>query len=255
MMKKAIFAGIVLFFVIASAANAQLIGDYCNVDSVSIDSSIEGEVTHIDMTYHFSCGGASGLQGQLTKMIVTIPYSGIYNVEAADNFGSMTMLEGPQYISAVEDNGETVIGVIFRKGLLVTTEQQTYDLMVEFDSSMAKYTDSIGELSPGGLAVSPKVTIVTTGLTETTIPAMLYDFSLTLPERSSVESMTPAVCQFEGNEVSCLNLDSGAMQELKVRWTEAPGSLEESVRHYADRLKGLFGGLFGRAKETISELE
>jgi hypothetical protein len=250
-MKKAIFALVVFLAVIVSAANAQLIGDYCSVTSVDVDCSIENKLVHPEMTFHFSCSGASGLQGQLTKMLITIPYTGITNIEASDNFGSMTMLEGPQYVGATEDSGETVIGVMFRKGLLVTTDQQTYDLTVEFDSEMATYSDSVGELSPGGLAVSPKVTIVTTGITETTIPAMLYDFSLTLPEKSTVSEITPAGCQFQGNEVSCSNLDAAAMGQLRVKWTEAPGSLEESLKHYANKITGTFKNWFGGIKKVI----
>lgn len=250
-MKRAILTLIILLTFI-SAANAQLIGDYCSVSSVDVENTIEEIIVHTEMTYHFSCSGASGLQGQVTKMMITVPYVGIANAEASDNFGSMVMLEGPQYISVAEDDGETVIGVIFRKGLLVTTEQQAYDLKIEFDSVMAELTEDGGEISPAGLAVSPKVTIVTTGLTETTIPAMLYDYSLTLPEGASIQEIAQTACQFQGNVVSCPNLGVSEMQQLEIKWTKAE-TLQDSVKGYANKLKGLFSGLFGKLKGSLEE--
>jgi hypothetical protein len=250
-MKKALVL-LVFLALFVSAANAQMIGDYCSVQGVDVDTVVESYGSaHVKMTYHFECGGASAYSGQVTKMLITVPYTGIDNLEASDSLGSMKVLEGPEYVKATEEVAETTIGAIFRKGLVIDAVSNAYDLSIEFDTiTLVETMDSTYSMKPGGLGATPKVTIVGTGVTETTLPIAVLSFDVTLPEKTAIEQITPSVCQFQGNKVSCSDVSADDFDALEIRWKKTgPTLFGENLNEYMDKVSTIFKKNFSKLSE------
>ena len=253
---KKVLALLVFLAIFASAANAQMIGDYCSVQGVDVDTVVESYGSaHVKMTYHFECTGASAYTGQVTRMLITVPYTGIDNLEASDPLGSMKVLEGPEYVKATEEVAETTIGAMFRKGLLIDASSNSYDICIEFDTiTLVESTDSTYLIRPGGLGANPKVTIVGTGITEMTLPVQVFGFGMTLPEKTAIEQITPSVCQFQGNKVSCSDVSSADFDALEIRWKKTgPTLFGENINEYFDKVSTIFKNTFSKLTEKLGK--
>lgn len=255
--KKLLLITAVFLLIFASTAYAQLIPQQCTVRSVDVSNTISDTVT-TKLLYRFECSAFTQYQGQITKMIIKVPYTGLRNIEAEDPFGPMKVLEGPEYIKSSESEGETVIGVMFRKGLLMTTENTVYSIAIKFDApALVSQSESIYSIKPGELVNNVKITIVSTGITEMTIPVSNIDYVLNLPEGSGIQQVTPSVCGIAGGKVSCNNLDKEQFSQVEIKWTQAAGEgwsgkIQEYTKKYLPFASNLFKNAFSLVKKLIT---
>ena len=240
-MKRVLIIGTILLIIaiflgIISDANAQFVGDQCSVGTVHVENSILSSGIHTKITYPFSCSNASSYEGQMTKMIITVPYADISGVSATDQYGSMKVLEGPTYIKSESTETDTTIGVIFRKGLLIANEDNSYTLSIEFDSNALAKEDSnsVMSLTPKGLVPNPKVTIISKGITETTIPVENVEYKLVLPDGASVQKITSG-CQLDNNVITCQNLKPDDLSTIEIKWTS--GSITQNPIKIVNNIK------------------
>lgn len=227
-MKRLLIGGIICLILIAlltAGVNAQLIQDSCSVKNVKIENEIVSAGAHSKINYNFECSGASSYQGQVTKMLVTLPYKGVKNLEASDSYGSMEVLKGPKYTGLSEDETESTIGVMFRKGLLIRNQTENYKLTIEFDTTELVSTSESGvsTLKPEGLASSPKITIIAKGVTETKLPVQKVDYKLNLPEGAAVQKTTKG-CKINEGVILCEDHTPEELNSVEVKWKGGSGT-------------------------------
>ena len=186
-------------------------------------------------------------------MLITLPLTDVNNVKASDAFGSMDVLEGPEYVKATTGSDGTKIGVIFRRGLLVSEDEARYDVAIEFDTdALVDKAEDTYSVKPGLLKANPKVTIVTSGLTETVMPVSLFDFSLDLKEGASVTQVKPAVCGIDASDVECDSLSGEQLESLEIKWTGGGTGWGDKIQGYTEKylptVKNFFGGLVEKVK-------
>ncbi len=233
-MKRAIFALAVAIglLLIAQPIHAQF--EPCSLSKIKVVSdATKTDVYHAAISFDFACAGAEKEQGQMTRFIYKVPLTDITNFEASDSLGSLKVLEGPEYATVSTGTKESTIGVIFRKGLLITDSNTTYRLNVDFDSaSIVGIGENETAIKPGNLVRSPKVTIITTGITETTYPIEKIDYELDLPADSSVKQL-PSGCSINAEKVFCTGLTQEEFNALEIKWVKTEGigaGLVEKIR-------------------------
>ena len=259
-MKKATLSiAFLASLMILSAANAQLVGDQCTVDIVDVNIEYDTSA-HVKMTYNFACQGNAENVGQLTKMLIKLPLGEVENVKASDSYGALDVLEGPAYVKTVSTADETSIGVMLRKGLIITLDEEKYALTVEFDApTLVEEGEEEYILAPGVLAADPQTTIITEGITTTKIPVSMYNFKLGLYE-ASIKEVGPSVCEIKESDVVCGGLNKESFEELGIKWTQTGGPARkwsERIKDYTKKyiptfggtFKKIFGKLFGSSEE------
>ncbi|HIJ98892.1 TPA: hypothetical protein H1005_03025, partial [archaeon] len=92
-------------------------------------------------------------------------------------------------------------------------------------------------IMPGKQLSSPKVTIVTGGVTETIYPVERVNYELKLPSDASVQTLTSG-CSLSGGQISCQNLNQTVFNALEIRWSKPAGG----------------SGLFGKIRQNIGNL-
>ena len=240
-MKKVVLAFVVLFvlILIAKPANAQIIR--CTLGPLDVVNDISADLkAHSKATWYFSCHNITKNFGQMTKMVYSIPLTDVSNFEASDNFGTMKVLEGPAYATATPSTRGSILGVIFRKPILLSDEDITYTITDEFDSSTLVSAGENGTFSlmPGKQIANPKVTIVTTGVTETIYPIEVVSYELNLPSGASVQTLAKD-CTLSSGKIICQNLNQSAFNSLEIKWAKP---ISEK------------GGLLGKIREKMGKL-
>ncbi|MFH1425009.1 MAG: hypothetical protein ABIG20_05085 [archaeon] len=256
-MKRILLLGIVLLVILTSSAYAQMPGDDCVVGKVDASVAYDG-TAHVKMIYRFTCSGTIDYTGQVTKMLISLPLNDVKNVEVEDGLGSMKVLEGPEYVKVEKDSDESKIGIIFRKGLLINRETNDYDIAIEFDTdSLVTEGESVNSISSGVLVANPKVTIITSGMTETVLPVNAFDFALKLDEEASIQSVKPSVCAIEGGDVECADLSKQEMEQLEISWTGGStgwgGKIQGFTKKYLPAAGDFLGSLFGNIKDMLDK--
>jgi len=261
-MKRAILLSALLAsLLLLSAAHAELAGDYCTVGSVGVNVKYDTSA-HVKMTYYFACEGEEEDVGQLTRMLIKLPLGSVQNVKASDSYGELDVLEGPDYVKAVSTVDETNIGVMFRKGLLITMEEKKYPLTIEFDApTLVKVGENDHTLEPGVLAADPSTVIVTNGITTTRIPVSEYDFKLELYD-ANIKEVSPSVCEIKESDITCSDLDKEKFEEVKIKWGQEASPTQEwseRIKDYTKRYVPTIGGtikkLFSGLLDSISSEE
>ncbi len=239
-MKKLLIGGIIALIIVALltvGARAQFVGDYCTVGTVDIENSVVSSGVHTKMSYSFTCSGAASYSGQITKMLIKIPFTGIENLEASDSYGTLDVLEGPEYVGKTESETESTIGVIFRKGLLIENKTNSYTLTLEFDTNTLISTseNGISTVKPDGLGPSPKITIVSKGITETTLSVDKNNYNLELPEGASIQKTTKG-CNIDGGTIVCTGLTPKELNSVEVQWEGGSGETDISLETILNKL-------------------
>ena len=228
-MKAAILALVVLASLILAAVPVSAHVEPCLLTNVKVANDVSGEAQHTKTTIKLLCTGEEEVDEQVTKLVYKIPFADVQNFEASDEFGSLKVLEGPDYASAKTAGKETTIGVIFRKALVLSDVEKTYAVNFDFDS--ASLVSSAGENSystkPGNLLAMPKLTIVSRGVTEALLPVEKVDYELVLPEGASVQNL-PEGCSLSNGKVACSQITFEQFGKLEVKWS-TPKSLEDSL--------------------------
>ncbi|MFO7872303.1 MAG: hypothetical protein R6U26_01520, partial [Candidatus Undinarchaeales archaeon] len=233
---------------LTAGARAQFAGDYCTIGTVDIENSVVSSGVHTKMSYEFTCSDASANSGQITKMLIKVPFTGIQNLEASDSYGTLDVLEGPEYVGKTESETDSTIGVIFRKGLLIENETNSYKLALEYDTASLVSTSESGlfTLKPEGLGSTPKITIISKGVTETTISIENIDYKLILPEGSSIQKTTKG-CNIDGGTIVCTGLTPEKLNSVEVQWE---GSSEEMDIPFEE----IIGKLLNTGKESAPSI-
>lgn len=259
-MKAALIALAVMVGLILAAqpGHAQL--EACSLSAVAVSNDASSQLAHAKTTFELSCSGTVPNLGQVTKLVYRIPLADITSFEASDGFGSLKVLEGPEYATAKTVGKESVIGVIFRKGLLITDDNTSYKVNVDFDSAslVGAGANNTFSIKPGSLVASTKVTIVSTGVTETTYTIPKVNYELLLPDGSSVQTL-PQGCSISNGKVSCAGLSQQAFSELEIKWIKASGM--EEITGVLDKIRNLFSkttekgpGILKRITNKITSL-
>lgn len=218
---------VVLFMLVSIPVYAQSIEQQCLVSGVEITNTIS-ESTTTKMLFRFECAGIEDYKGQVTRMLIKVPYTDVSNLKAEDPYGEMVVLEGPSYISSKTVEDGTQIGVMFRRGLVIGKESSAYSVAIAFDSgSIVKTSESINSIKPGNLADKVKVTIVSTGITEISLPVSKVKYTLKLPPGSSI-TQTPKECHISEGILSCEELGIEQFKQIEVKWSGASGTGWES---------------------------
>jgi|TARA_Y100000310_G_scaffold341873_1_gene442667 hypothetical protein len=254
-MKSAVIIAFAIFFIATASAVSAGVADTCSVDKLDIETIATEITTKVEMTYYFECQPTAEA-GQINKMLITVPYDDVYNVEAEDGIGSMKVFEGPEYASAINSDTESTVGSFFRKAIVLDPNGTVgYMLTLNFQSDViVKESEKIFTIVPKGLGVKPKITAVSTGVTETIIPIDTIDYKLTMPEGSAVTS-SPSGCALAEGTVTCTGLSAAQLDELEVKWTgTGPGVVFTKVRDIAFDLPDLFTSFFKGFKDTILDL-
>ena len=259
-MKKIFAVLIVLTAVILIAKPAAAQFEKCSLDTVKVvnDFSADSKM-HSRTTWTFSCQNSTRNFGQMTKLIYTVPLTETSNFEASDSLGTMKVLEGPEYATAVTTAKGSTIGAIFRKPLLITDESTSYGITVEFDSSSLAGTGENGTSSimPGKQIANPKVTILTTGITETVYPVEKVDYELNLPSGSSVQTVSIGGCAIKGGNIICQNLNQADFNSLEIKWAKPEGvggllrKIKENIGNLLPGLTNVFKGLGNSLSKLI----
>jgi len=253
-MKRIIIAFAIFSLILTGTASA-MVSDQCSVEKLEVENIATEITTKAKMTYYFECRPSSAYDGQVTKMVVTIPYRDVYNVEASDGLGDMKVFEGPAYAAATRSDTDATVGSFFRKSLLIKNDTTKYMLTIEFQSDLlVTEAEKVYTITPKGLGANPKVTIITSGITETVLPVGNIDYKLTLPTGSAVVS-SPSGCSLSEGVVTCDGMVASGLDKVEVKWTgSGPGLLSTKIRdavnkYMPDTFANIFKNLLGIFKK------
>jgi hypothetical protein len=244
-MKSMAFIAFAIFSILLISTVSASTADLCEVDKLDIETIATETTTTAKMTYFFECDAAA-YAGQMNKMVVTVPYPDIYNVEAEDGLGVMKVFEGPSYASATSSDIDSTVGSFFRKAVVFEPSNTTgYKLILKFQSErLVTSNQKVYTVNPNGLGSNPKVTIVTTGVTETVLPVNEIDYKLTLPPGSAIVS-SPNGCGLSDGTVSCIDITSVELDAIEVKWTgTGPSIWLTKIRDVSQKLPGTFTDMF-----------
>ena len=257
-MKKAALALIILTVIILIARPISAQAEKCSLGAVEIVNDVNGNAeAHSKVTWRFSCSNSTVNYGQLTKIVYSIPLTDVANLETTDSFGSMKVLEGPAYGTATLSGKQTTIGVIFRKAIMITNEQASSFVTVDFDSAalVSKGENSTFSISPAKQVANPKVTILTAGITETTYPIGKFNYELGLPSDASVQTIS-AGCSLRTGRVLCQNINQTEFNSIEIRWTMAGegGGIMERFRQITGKLLPSVTNIFKGISNSLSKV-
>lgn len=248
-------AAAIMLVLIAQPINAQI--EACSVGAVNVLTDASVPEVHHQVIWNFVCSGDMHDYGQVTKMLYTIPITGITNFDASDSFGSLKVLEGPQYAAVAQGAKQSTIGVIFRKGLQITDANTSYAITVDFDS--AEPLKSMGNdtfaIKPQNMVASPKVTIITAGITETAYQLNTVNYVLNLPQDTSVKTL-PEGCHIKSGNVYCPSLSKDELSSLEITFSKSAGagSVIEKLRQIASKFLPAGKNIFKLVTDRISSI-
>ena len=228
-MKATILGLAVLVALIVAVAPVSAHVEPCLLTNVKVANDVTSDAEHTKTTIKILCTGEEDEDEQVTKLVYKIQFADIQNFDASDEFGSLKVIEGPDYAGVKTAGKESTIGVIFRKSLVLSEEEKTYTVNFDFDSKslVAATGENSYSIKPGNLLAMPKLTIVSRGVTEALLPVEKVDYELVLPEGASVQNL-PEGCSLSSGKVACSQITFEQFGKLEVKWS-TPKSLEDSL--------------------------
>jgi len=251
---KRILVVLIVFLIATSAAHGQLLTDLCRVSTVDATTIIEGDTASVKTTYHFDCDSSDEDVGQVTRMLVTLPFTDLKQVEASDSLGALRVLEGPEYVYVQKGITDSTVGIIFRKGLLLTDRSTEYDLSLEFQTdSLVRTKADFKTLEPGKIINIPKVAIVSTGMTDTTLEINTINYELSIPSTTAFEEVEGESCDISGGSLDCEGMTLQEFKELDVTLKiTGEETIFDSFKNIGDKVSGTFKNLFGSITEIFN---
>ncbi|MDP7282043.1 MAG: hypothetical protein QF475_00160 [Candidatus Undinarchaeales archaeon] len=254
-MKRMAFTAFAVFFLVLASAVSAGPTDSCSVDKLKVENIATELTTKTKLTYYVECSPTADA-GQINRLVVTVPYRDVYNVEAEDALGGMKVFEGPGYAGFTSTDTDSTIGSFFRKAIVLESNNTTgYMMTLGFQSDLMVYeAEKIFRITPSGLGANPKVTAVGTGITEAQISINSVDYSLSLPLGSAVTS-SPSGCSVTDGFVNCTGISASVLDSMEIKWTgSGPGVLFTQVREFTYDLPDFFTSFFNGLKSTIDRL-
>ncbi|MDP7260349.1 MAG: hypothetical protein QGI80_00075 [archaeon] len=255
---KRIFFGILICTIVLSGQAYAALDERCSVESIGINSEYTNRL-FVDIVYNFKCSAGASDEGQLTRASMQYGTRDIGNLVLKDQYGELAMNMMPSDYELDKGLSSAELGIIFRKGLEMTSYETNYILNVSFETgaTVSKAGDGKLRVQPSDIIGNITGTGVRTVIESSELKIGAISYSLTIPKGTVITDAQPDSCLVSGETVVCNGLDEESFSNLSIEWKQSEEVTQDNSKltEIADKVSTKVEELAKKAAEEETKAQ